>query len=87
MKKTLKIKNKLGLHARAAAKFVEITNKYDSEIIVSVGNHTFDGKSIMGLLSIGIKHGQEIELSISGPDEQEAFEAIKNLIDKELVGL
>jgi len=85
MKKVLTVNNKLGLHARAAAKFVEVTNKFDSEIIVSVGNATFDGKSIMGLLSIGIKKGAEIELAISGKDEEEAFQALKKLLEKDLL--
>lgn len=85
MKEKLIIKNELGLHARAAAKFVEITNKFDSEVIVTVGSCTFDGKSIMGLLSVGIKKGTEIELSISGPDEEEAFNSLKKLIDEELL--
>jgi len=85
MKKILTVNNKLGLHARAAAKFVEVTNKFDSEIIVSVGNSTFDGKSIMGLLSIGIKQGSKIELAISGKDEEEAFQALKKLIEKDLL--
>ncbi len=85
MKKVLTVNNKLGLHARAAAKFVEVTNKFDSEIIVSVGNATFDGKSIMGLLSIGIKQGSEIELAISGKDEEEAFQALKKLLEKDLL--
>lgn len=85
MKKVLTVNNKLGLHARAAAKFVEVTNKFDSEIIVSVGNATFDGKSIMGLLSIGIKQGAKIELAISGKDEEEAFQALKKLLEKDLL--
>jgi phosphocarrier protein len=85
MKKVLTVNNKLGLHARAAAKFVEVTNKFDSEIIVSVGNATFDGKSIMGLLSIGIKQGSKIELAISGKDEEEAFQALKKLLEKDLL--
>ncbi|MEA1975166.1 MAG: HPr family phosphocarrier protein [Bacillota bacterium] len=85
MKETFVIKNELGLHARAAAKFVEITNAFDSEIIVTVGNSTFDGKSIMGLLSIGIKKGEEIIVSISGRDEEDAFKAIDKLINEDLL--
>lgn len=85
MKKVLTVNNKLGLHARAAARFVEVTNKFDSEIIVSVGNATFDGKSIMGLLSIGIKQGAKIELAISGSDEEEAFLALKKLLEEDLL--
>lgn len=85
MKRVLEIKNKLGLHARAAAKFVQVTNRFKSEIIVSSGTTTFDGKSIMGLLSIGVKKGEEIELSISGVDEEEAFKAIEKLINEELI--
>jgi phosphocarrier protein len=85
MKVTFVIKNELGLHARAAAKFVEVTNKFDSEIIVTIGNAAFDGKSIMGLLSVGIKKGAQIEIAISGKDESEAFKAIDKLINKDLL--
>jgi len=87
MKKTFVIKNELGLHARAAAKFVEVTNKFESEIIVTIADCTFDGKSIMGLLSIGIKKGDEIDVAISGSDENDAFIAIKKLLDEDLINM
>ncbi len=87
MKETFVIKNELGLHARAAAKFVEITNKFESEIIVTIEDCTFDGKSIMGLLSIGIKKGDEIDVAISGNDENEALVAIKKLLEEDLIDM
>jgi len=87
MKETFVIKNELGLHARAAAKFVEITNKFESEIIVTIEDCTFDGKSIMGLLSIGIKKGDEIDVAISGIDEKEALAAIKKLLEEDLIDM
>jgi len=87
MKETFVIKNELGLHARAAAKFVEITNKFESEIIVTIEDCTFDGKSIMGLLSIGIKKGDEIDVAISGSDENEALTAIKKLLEEDLIDM
>lgn len=87
MKGTLTIKNDLGLHARAAAKFVDITNKFKSDIIVKLGDRTFDGKSIMGLLSIGVKKGDSVEVIITGIDEDEAFKALEKLINIDLLNL
>jgi phosphocarrier protein len=85
MKAEFEIKNELGLHARAAARFVEVTNKFKSEIIINVDNFSFDGKSIMGLLSLGINKGDTIEIYISGPDQEDAMKEIDQLINKDLL--
>lgn len=85
MKAEFEIKNELGLHARAAARFVEVTNKFKSEIIINVDNFSFDGKSIMGLLSLGINKGDKIEVFVSGPDQEEAMKEIDQLINVDLL--
>ncbi len=73
--------NKLGLHARAAAKFVSTTGRFSSMIKVSKGSQQVDGKSIMAVMMLAASKGTELELLVEGPDEQEAFDAIKSLID------
>ncbi|OZG70546.1 phosphocarrier protein HPr [Hahella sp. CCB-MM4] len=73
--------NKLGLHARAAAKFVGTTGRFSSMVKVSKGSQQVDGKSIMAVMMLAASKGTELELHIDGPDEQEAYDAIKSLID------
>lgn len=76
----LEIINKLGLHARAAAKFVNLANQFDSSISVSRNGRTINGKSIMGLMMLAAAQGSEISVSIDGDDEQDAMSAITQLI-------
>jgi phosphocarrier protein HPr len=61
VKKTLRIRNKLGLHARAAVKFVQLAGKYQSEITVGRGGQDANGKSIMGLLTLVAAWGTDID--------------------------
>lgn len=79
--KTIQIQNKLGLHARSAAKFVTLASKFKSNILVSKDDIETNGKSILGLLMLAAAQGTEITLKISGPDQDEAFAALKELID------
>jgi len=72
--------NKLGLHARAAAKFVNVANKYQSEIKVSRGDRNVNGKSIMGIMMLAASKGTEILISINGEDEEDALSALQSLI-------
>lgn len=81
IKKTLVIINKLGLHARASAKFVSLAGRFQSEIKVTKQSKTVDGKSIMGVMMLGAHQGSELIIEIEGIDEQEMYEAIVNLID------
>jgi phosphocarrier protein len=68
--------NALGLHARAAAKFVGVASRYTSAIRVSVGPRTMDGKSILGLLLLAAAEGSELVITADGPDEVEAAAAL-----------
>ena len=73
--------NKLGLHARAAAKFVSTSARFSSMVKVSKGPQQVDGKSIMAVMMLAASKGTELELLIDGPDETEAFDAIRMLIE------
>ena len=80
LKKKVTIINKLGLHARAAAKFVNHTAHYASEIDVVKNGHKVNGKSIMGVMMLAAGKGTELELVVEGEDEQEMLTDITNLI-------
>ena len=75
------IKNTLGLHARAAAAFVKIANRFQAEIMVKKSNLTVDGKRIMGVLMLAAAKGSKIEVLSKGADAQDALAAIEKLID------
>lgn len=70
----------MGLHARAAAKFVRIASGFQSEIMIHLGSHKVSGKSIMGIMMLAAGKGTEISLVTVGPDEDEAMTALENLI-------
>ena len=78
--KKIIISNKLGLHARAAAKFVRIASGFQSEIMIHLGSHKVSGKSIMGIMMLAAGKGTEISIVTVGPDEDEAMTALENLI-------
>ena len=75
------IRNKLGMHARAAAEFVQLANKYDAEIKVRKGDTEANGKSIMSVLSLAAGKGSELEIVAEGSDAEEAVAAIMVLIE------
>ncbi len=80
LKKSVTIVNRLGLHARAAAKFVGIASGYVSEIHVERSGRRVNGKSIMGVMMLAASRGTEIILELDGPDEAEALAALTTLI-------
>lgn len=73
--------NKLGLHARAAAKFVSVSSKFVSEITVVRDQRRVNGKSIMGMMMLAASKGTQIEVSAQGEDESQALEAIENIVN------
>ena len=77
---TVVIVNQLGLHARAAARFVQTAMEFASDIDVTVNGKTADGKSIMGLMMLTAAKGATLELTVSGPDENNALAALNKLI-------
>ena len=74
--------NKLGLHIRAASKLVDCASRYLSDIrIIQLENkRTADAKRIFEVMALGAKKGTELELTVNGEDEEEAFTAVKTLI-------
>ena len=77
--KKLTILNKLGLHARAAAKLVALSNNFKSEIILVKDNKSADARSIMKLLMLSASKGSVLEVSITGKDQEEAMDSIEKL--------
>ncbi len=75
------IKNKLGLHARAASQFVRIANAYNSDIIVQKNSQEVNGKSIMGILILAAAKGAEITVKAVGSDATQAVDALGELIN------
>ena len=78
--KKIEIKNKLGLHARAAALLVQTVNKFAAQVNFSKDGHTTDGRSIMGVLMLAAAQGSKIEVEASGEDAERAVKAIERLI-------
>lgn len=78
---TITIINKLGLHARASAKFVALASRYSSHIDIKRGTKLVNGKSIMGVMMLAAGKGTELELQIHGEDEESALTALVELIN------
>ena len=78
----VKLKNKLGMHARASSKFVELAKTFKSDIKVAKNGETVNGKSILGLLMLAVAYNEEIEIIAEGPDEKEAIIKLIELIEK-----
>jgi phosphocarrier protein HPr len=81
IERVLEIKNKLGLHARAAAKFVHLAARFKSDIKIRKGDEEVDGKSILGILLLAAGRGSSVTLRADGADERDALDAIEKLID------
>lgn len=75
------IRNRLGLHARAAAKFVHTATKFTSQIHITRDGKTMDGKSIMGILLLAAGAGTTIVITADGSDESAAIDALCRLVD------
>lgn len=81
LEKKVTIKNKLGLHARAAVKFVNLANRFSSSVKILKDGHEIDGKSILGILTLAAVQGTAITLRLSGEDEAEALDALVAFIN------
>jgi phosphocarrier protein len=78
--RTVTIRNKLGLHARAAVKFVNLANRFGSSVKIVKDGDEIDGKSILGILTLAATQGTSIRLVVSGKDEEAALAALVELI-------
>ena len=80
-RRTARIMNKRGLHARAAAKIVEAAARFTSEITINHDGQAVNARSIMGLMMLAASLGSEVELCADGPDSAAALTAIAALIE------
>ena len=81
MQKQLQIINKLGLHARAAAKFVQTASRFASNVEITRNGKTVNGKSIMGVMMLAASQHSWIDVTTTGEDESEALMAIETLVN------
>ena len=75
------LKNRLGLHARAAARFVDLAGRFRSDVEILRDGETVDGKSILGILTLAAPCGTELTIVTRGPDEEEALDALVGLVE------
>ena len=80
IREPITIVNKLGLHARAAAKFVTEASRYQSDVHLLRNTQKVNGKSIMGVMMLAAGQGTELEIEIEGADESDAFDALEALV-------
>lgn len=85
VEKKIVIKNKSGLHARPAALFVQIANKYDSDISVRKGRQKVNGKSIMGIMMLAAEKGSRITIVAEGDDAKEAVRELEAILLSETI--
>ncbi|HVO95336.1 MAG TPA: HPr family phosphocarrier protein [Terriglobales bacterium] len=79
--KKLEIKNKLGLHARAAALLVQTVNRFSAQVTVTKDGQSADGRSIMGVLTLAATQGSKILVEATGDEAERAVKAIEKLVD------
>lgn len=80
IKRKVKIKNKQGLHARPAAIFVQVANKFNSDIVVSKDDEKVNGKSIMSIMMLAAEYGSTVYITASGDDAHDAVEELEGLL-------
>jgi phosphocarrier protein len=80
VRREVEIRNKLGLHARAAARFVHAASQFRSQIQIERDGQTVDGKSILGLLLLAATKGATLQIEATGADEREAVDALCSLV-------
>jgi phosphocarrier protein len=80
IERNFSIRNRLGLHARAAAKFVQTASCFKSEVKIRKNGEEVDGKSILGLLLLAASQGTQITVAVAGEDEATALAAVEDLI-------
>jgi len=81
IRRELAIRNRLGLHARAAARFVHTASRFRSRVTAGRDGRVMDGKSILGILLLAASQGTAIEVTAEGEDEEQAMEALAALVD------
>lgn len=82
--RVVRVVNPLGVHARAAARFVKAANRFDAVVTVTRGDTTIDGRSILGLLFLAAAKGSRLSIRTSGPEAEPALEALARLVSSGL---
>lgn len=85
--KTIRLNNEEGLHARAAALFVRLANTFTSEISISSQGEKVNGKSIIGIMSLGVFSGEEVTIMAEGEDQEEAIDKLVGLIENNFINV
>ena len=80
VKRDLKIINKLGMHARAAAKFVNLASSFESDVELGKGDRMVNGKSILGVMMLAASRGTSVSLRVEGNDEVAAADKLEELV-------
>ena len=75
------LNNKYGLHARPAAQFVELCNRFESEVLVRKDDQEVNGKNILDIMTLGAEPGSRLDLAFNGPDAQAAAQALVELVE------
>lgn len=83
LSETITLKGKDGLHARPAAEFVQLCKNIKSDVKLEKNGISVPGKSIIGIMSLGISKGEQVTAIVEGDDEADAMAAIKELLDRE----
>jgi phosphocarrier protein HPr len=81
IRRELAIRNRLGLHARAAARFVHTASRFRARVTAGRDGRVMDGKSILGILLLAASQGTAIEVTAEGPDEDQAMDALATLVE------
>ena len=84
LSRSVTVANRLGMHARAAARFVDLASRFRAHVRVTRGSQTMDGKSIMGILLLAAATGTVLTVSADGEDERDAVDALCGLIENGL---
>ncbi len=79
------VKNSQGLHARPAAMFVQIASRYNSNVTIQKGDERVNGKSILGILTLGVQPGIEITLDLDGDDAQQVADELEELLTRDQI--
>ncbi|MCK4881755.1 MAG: HPr family phosphocarrier protein [Candidatus Omnitrophica bacterium] len=83
--KEITVKNAQGLHARPAALFVQIASRYNSEVTIQKDGERINGKSIMGILTLGVQPGVTVILEIDGEDAEKVIVELEELLTKDVI--
>ena len=79
---TLEVKNKLGLHLRAASTLAQVAKDFTSTILIGHGNQEVNARSVIQLMMLGAAHGSKLKIKVQGSDASEALAAIKSIFEQ-----